>query len=150
MESKLKAKRFILKVIPGCIGPLLLIGWQVASWIQKETKMDFYHWTFLIVVMLSIGYGLYEFVVFLYRLWKQDEEVKNFEESLRKLQTEPLSRIEGDRMLGDRINKLQNEINNLNEAIEMMLPTLSGPSFEIPSRGHRPLSDKIREKLQKK
>ena len=89
-------------------------------------------------------------------LEKESVEIKSVQDQVKSLQKEPSSRVEGDKGLGDRINKLQSEINNLNEAIEMMLPTLtdfpekSSLPFPIPIPGQRTLSDKIREKLQKK
>jgi DNA-binding transcriptional MerR regulator len=71
MKSKVKIKGLILKGFLGCIGTLILILWKLISWIQKETNMDFFHWVFIIIVVLSVGYGIYELVIFLYRLWKQ-------------------------------------------------------------------------------
>jgi hypothetical protein len=122
--EKFSTKRFIWKVIPGCIGPLLLILWAVVSWIQKEAQMDFFRWSFVIIVVLSTGYGVYEFIAFLYRLWKQsynhdhkvdfDKLESGFKKNLDSLQNEVRGYVnnasENHQFILTRMSKLEGNI----------------------------------------
>lgn len=109
---KLKLKAFIIKLIFGSIGTLLLIFWKLISWIQGETKMDFFHWTFIVIIVLSTGYGLYELITFLYRLWKQSyqhdhkTDLDNIEKEIQGNADNAYKNYEY--VLG-RINKLESE-----------------------------------------
>ena len=64
---------------------------------------------------------------------------------------ESSNRVESDKKLSDRINKLETNVNDLKDVIiEMIEPRLPDNPLPLPlGPGHRTLSEKIREKLQK-